>query len=84
METIRLQLNDIKDTGSATVISNTVRAIEGVALVRVAQASNQVTVQFDPAKLAPEQLRSALAQAGFESRLMAPATAGGCCGACGG
>lgn len=50
-------------------ITNALRRLVGVEEVTASHQTQQVTVQFDPAHMEPEAIRTKLAQTGFEATL---------------
>jgi copper chaperone CopZ len=86
MQTEILKLQAMSGENRTDVITRTLEAINGVSDVRMALEDNRATIQFDERLVTSEQLRAALAGAGYSVDATQPAAkkSGGCCGGCGG
>lgn len=66
METIKLQITGMACGGCADTVSQALLALEGVAECAVSHGEAQAIVSYDPAKVTPAQMRSAIASAGYQ------------------
>jgi Cu+-exporting ATPase len=74
METRTLPVRGMHCAACVGKVERALESVEGVADARVNLATEQATIDFDPARTGPEALRAAVAAAGYELA-EAPATA---------
>jgi copper chaperone CopZ len=84
MQTEIIKVAGIKNQVDAEIIQQSLRALPGVAEVRVISASGRATVRYQEELTSSVQLRANLIQLGFEVDAAAGKSHSGCCGACGG
>ena len=56
--------------GCAETIEDLLHALSGVRAIRSDVANKQILVRYDPAKVGPEQLKTAVSRAGFTADLL--------------
>lgn len=83
MQTEQIQVTGMTCGGCTSSVTKALRAINGVDDVIVSLASGQATVQYDEKLTSPEQLQSAVKEAGYgvaASDNPDMALGKGCCG----
>ncbi|HEX8613599.1 MAG TPA: heavy-metal-associated domain-containing protein [Telluria sp.] len=81
MQTTLLTIPAMQNQTVALAVAQALEAVAGVETVHLTITTGRARVGFDEARASAEQLRGALAAAGFT---VAPAAASSCCGGCGG
>lgn len=81
MELTNLKIGGMQTEACATKLTDALTAIDGVEKTSVIFASGQANVNFNSDKLNQDDLKDAVAAAGFEV-LPAHGEAGNCCGSC--
>ncbi|NHZ81334.1 copper resistance protein CopZ [Massilia sp. CCM 8695] len=81
MQTALLTIPAMQDQSAALAVAKALEAVAGVETVHLTLATGRARVGFDEARASADQLRLAVAAAGFT---VAPQASGGCCGGCGG
>ena len=68
MDTILLQVEGMSCQGCVRSVSAALTALPGVETVTVSLAEGRASVTFDPTRASGDDLRQAIAEAGFDSR----------------
>lgn len=84
MQTELLKVTGMTCGGCTSNVTHALQAIDGVGDVSVSLSAGEATVQYDERRTSPDQLKSAVKNAGYEvevakGALSRPAK-GGCCG----
>jgi copper chaperone len=66
MQTVTLGISGMTCGGCVRSVGNVLKALDGVAKAEVSLEKNNAVVDYDPAKVAVEQLRRSVEEAGFE------------------
>jgi copper chaperone len=66
MQTVTLGISGMTCGGCVRSVANVLKALDGVAKAEVSLEKNNAVVDYDPAKVAVEQLRRSVVEAGFE------------------
>ncbi|MCL6555341.1 MAG: copper ion binding protein [Burkholderiales bacterium] len=66
LENITLDVKGMTCGGCANSVKRVLTAIDGVSLVEVDLNTGRVDVNYDPARARPEQLKTAIREAGYE------------------
>ena len=66
METVTLGISGMTCGGCVKSVTNVLKAQEGVTKAEVSLEKRNAVVDYDPAKVALEQLKRSVAEAGFE------------------
>jgi copper chaperone len=66
MQTATLNISGMTCGGCVRSVGNVLKALDGVARADVSLDRHQAVVDYDPAKLNPDQLRRAVEDAGYE------------------
>jgi copper chaperone len=69
MQTVTLGISGMTCGGCVRSVGNVLRALDGVAKADVSLEQACAVVDYDPAKLKPEQLKRSVEEAGFEVTL---------------
>jgi len=65
MQTEHLKVTGLTCGGCVNSLTNALKAVTGVSDVKVTLATGETSVQYDEHSTSPEQLRSAIDNAGF-------------------
>ncbi len=84
MQTEQIQVTGMTCGGCTSNVTRALKAVSGVGDVNVSLAAGEATVQYDERRTSPDQLKSAVKNAGYgvevaKGALSRPAK-GGCCG----
>jgi copper chaperone len=66
MQTVTLGISGMTCGGCVRSVTNVLTALDGVAKAEVSLEKNNAVVDYDPAKVAVEQLKRSVVEAGFE------------------
>ena len=66
METIRLKVNGMTCSGCVASVTRVLQEVDGVAKVEVSLDPAQATIDYEPGRVDPARLRSAIEDAGYE------------------
>ena len=66
MQTVTLGISGMTCGGCVRSVTNVLKALDGVAKAEVSLEKKSAVVDFDPAKVALEQLKRSVVEAGFE------------------
>lgn len=66
METVTLGISGMTCGGCVRSVTNVLTALDGVAKADVSLEKRSAVVDYDPAKVAIEKLKSSVVEAGFE------------------
>jgi copper chaperone len=66
METVTLGISGMTCGGCVRSVTNVLTALEGVAKADVSLEKRSAVVDYDPARVAVEQLKRSVVEAGFE------------------
>ncbi len=66
MQTVTLGISGMTCGGCVRSVTNVLTALDGVAKADVSLEKNNAVVDYDPAKVAVEQLKRSVVEAGFE------------------
>ncbi len=66
MEKITLHITGMACGGCAANISSALRALDGVQTAEVSHTTGVAEISFDPARLGPDQMKSAVKAAGYD------------------
>jgi len=66
MQTVTLGISGMTCGGCVRSVTNVLKALDGVAKAEVSLEKNNAVVNYDPAKVAIEQLKRSVVEAGFE------------------
>ena len=66
MQTVTLGISGMTCGGCVRSVTNVLTPLDGVAKAEVSLEKNNAVVAYDPAKVAVEQLRRIVVEAGFE------------------
>jgi copper chaperone CopZ len=83
MQTEQLKVTGMTCGGCSSKVTNALKAVNGVDDVIVSLATGQATVQYDEKLTSPEQLKSAVKEAGYgivASNVTELTQGKGCCG----
>ena len=82
MRTETLKVEGMTCGGRVRSVTEALKAVQGVAGVSVSLEAGEARIEFDENTAAPERLRTAIRQAGYEPRLAGERSrpTGGCCG----
>ena len=81
MQTEILKVSGMTCGGCTSTVGSALKTINGVSHVEVSLGTGEATVEFDERLTSPEQLKSAVKNAGYEIDSKKPASAqkGKCC-----
>lgn len=83
MQTELLKITGMTCGGCVSSVTKALKAVSGVSDAKVSLSAGEATVQFDEGITSPEQLKSAVLQAGYglNATVSAPGpkSRGGCC-----
>lgn len=65
MQTVTLHIQGMACAGCTNAVMQALQGVPGVESVEVVLSDAQATVRFDPARVQPDQLKSAVEQAGY-------------------
>lgn len=84
MQTELLKVTGMTCGGCTSNVTHALKAIPGVGDVTVSLSDGEATVQYDERRASPDQLKSAVTQAGYgvetPSTTQRPKPKAGCCG----
>ncbi|MGK2924228.1 MAG: heavy-metal-associated domain-containing protein [Lysobacterales bacterium] len=84
MQTELLKVAGMTCGGCTSKVTHALKAIPGVGDVKVSLSAGETTVQYDERLTSPEQLKSAVTEAGYSVDVTGAAhshhSKGGCCG----
>ena len=66
MQTVTMGISGMTCGGCVRSVTNVLTALDGVAKADVSLEKNNAVVAYDPAKVAVEQLKRSVVEAGFE------------------
>ncbi|HEY5292677.1 MAG TPA: heavy-metal-associated domain-containing protein [Burkholderiales bacterium] len=66
MQTVTLGISGMTCGGCVRSVTNVLKALDGVAKAEVSLEKSNAVVDYDPGKVALEQLRRSVVEAGFE------------------
>lgn len=66
MLTVTFHISGMSCAGCARSISKVLHALDGVKTADVSLEKHRAVVEFDPAKVTPDALRSAIEEAGYD------------------
>ena len=66
MKTVTLEISGMTCGGCVRSVGNVLKALDGVAKAEVSLEKNSAVVEYDPDKVAIEQLKRSVEEAGFE------------------
>lgn len=66
METIVLRIGGMACGGCSSTVRKVLLAVEGVSEAEVSHVDAQARIQYDPARVTPEQLAQAVSSAGYQ------------------
>ena len=83
MHTELLKITGMTCGGCVSSVTKALKAVSGVSDAKVSLSDGEATVQFDEGRTSPDQLKSAVLQAGYGVHATvsgaAPKSSGGCC-----
>ncbi len=83
MQTELLKVTGMTCGGCVSSVTKALKAVSGVTDAKVSLSAGEATVQFDERMTSPEQLKSAVLQAGYGvnagKSAAGPKSRGGCC-----
>lgn len=84
MQTEILNVTGMTCGGCTGSVTNALKGVDGVGDVKVSLSTGEATVQYDERRASPDQLKSAVTQAGYgvetPSTTQRPKPKAGCCG----
>ena len=84
MQTEILNVTGMTCGGCTGSVTNALKAVNGVSDVNVSLSTGEATVQYDERRTSPDQLKSAVTQAGYgvetPNSAQKPKPPAGCCG----
>lgn len=84
MQSVLLNVSGMTCGGCSSKVTNALKAIPGVEDVKVSLSAGEATVQYDEGRTSPDQLKSAVINAGYSVDATHAAQKspgkGGCCG----
>ncbi len=84
MQTQSLKVTGMTCGGCISSVTHALKAVSGVSDVKVSLAAGEATVQYDERLTSPDQLKSAVKDAGYgvdtTNAAQKPKGKGGCCG----
>ncbi|MBS4097389.1 MAG: heavy-metal-associated domain-containing protein [Sulfuricella sp.] len=66
METLNLTVTGMSCMGCVSSVKNVLEPLDGVAKVDITLEGGKVVIEFDSAKVQPDQLKAAINDAGYE------------------
>jgi copper chaperone CopZ len=82
MQTATLTIPAMQSEAIAIAVAQALETVAGVETVHITLASARARVGFDEERATPQQLRSAVAAAGFTVDTTPARVGSGCCGGC--
>lgn len=84
MQTEILNVTGMTCGGCTGSVTNALKSVDGVGDVKVSLSTGEATVQYDERRVSPDQLKSAVTQAGYAvantKAGQKPKDKSGCCG----